>query len=795
MQISEQWLREWINPSLTTQQLAEQLTMAGLEIETITPVAGEFNQVVIGHVLKVEQHPNADRLRVCQVDVGQKEILNIVCGAANVREGLKVAVAMIGAKLPGDFVIKETKLRGVPSQGMICSAEELGMEATASGIMELVSDAPIGKNFREWLQLDDQVLDVHVTPNRGDCLSVQGLAREIAVLNHQEFKPIATKPVSPTINDSFPISIQTPKDCPRYLGRIIRNINSQAHTPLWMVERLRRSGVRSIHPVVDVTSYVLLELGQPLHAFDFAKLNKEIQVRFARAREKITLLDGQEIVLDDQTLLIADQQQPLAIAGIMGGLDSSITDQTTNVFLESAFFNPITIAGRARRYGLSTDAAHRFERGVDPQLARLAMERATELLLEIVGGQVGPISEVCDAAALPKPATIKLRRDRIKRVLGTEISEEMIATILRSLNMQFDHHDASSGVWHITAPSYRFDLLIEEDIIEELARIYGYHNIPARNLAQPLTLLPQPERHISLTRLRHLLIERGYHEAVTYSFTSPQAQQLIAPQQEAIVLANPISADLSVMRTTLWPGLLQAVAYNQSRQQARVRLFETGLRFVLHNKEIIQEPVLSGVAAGSLYSEQWGEANRKVDFFDVKNDLEALFALTGKATEFSWRKAEHSALHPGQTAEILLHDKPIGYLGALHPVLLEKLELLGPVYVFELPLAVLTETTLPQCQVPTKFPTMRRDISFWLDNQTPVQQVLQTARVAAGEWLSDLFLFDVYQDKKIETAKRSLAVGFVWQHPERTLVDTEVNEWLDQVVAKLKQTFAIEIRE
>jgi phenylalanyl-tRNA synthetase beta chain len=795
MKISEQWLREWVNPPLDTQQLADQLTMAGLEIENVTPVAGKFDHVVIGKVIKAEQHPNADRLRVCQVDVGQPELLNIVCGAANVRADLKVAVAMIGAKLPGDFTIKESKLRGVLSQGMICSAKELEIEGDAEGIMELEEDAPIGRDFREWLRLDDQVLDVHVTPNRGDCLSVMGLAREIAALNHCERKADPDNKVIPTITDTVDIKVSAPEACPRYLGRVIRGINYKAQTPVEIKERLRRSGIRAIHPVVDITNYVLLELGQPMHAFDLAKLNGGIEVRFAHEQEKIILLSEQEINLDKTTLVIADQQQAQALAGVMGGLHSAVSATTADIFLESAFFNPLTVAGRARKYGLSTDGAYRFERGVDAELPRCAIERATELLLQIVGGKAGPIAEVKNENYLPKPTTIVFRKKRLERVLGTIIPEDKIDAILKNLGMQFEHQDIQNGIWKITAPSYRYDLTLEEDVIEELARIHGYQNIPAKKPQQSLHFLPQFEQSISMTRLRNILVDRGYHEAITYSFISPKLHSMIDPQRTGIALANPISADLSVMRSSLWPGLLNAAAYNQNRQQTRVRLFETGLSFVPAKDDIKQEAFLAGVIAGNAYPEQWGMAQRAVDFFDIKNDLETLFELTGQAVLFAFQKVEHPALHPGQCGAILYQGKQIGYVGALHPALLQSLELIGPVYLFELPLTVLTTAKLPQFQVFSKFPAVRRDISFWIDAQIPVQNILDLIRKSAGEWLYDVSLFDVYQDKKMAVSKRSLALGLVWQHPDRTLVDTEVNEAMEKIIAALKQALAIELRE
>lgn len=795
MKLSEHWLREWVNPSITAHELAEQLTMAGLEIESVTPVAGKFNHVVIGHVLKAEQHPNADRLRVCEVDVGQAELLNIVCGAANVRAGLKVAVAMIGATLPGDFVIKAAKLRGVPSQGMICSAQELEMQETSEGIMELAADAPIGADFRAWLQLDDHIFDVHLTPNRGDCLSVAGLAREIAVLNRCVLTPPVFKTIAATIPDVFPVAVLDSNACPRYLGRVIRGINPQAQTPLWMVECLRRSGIRNIHPVVDVTNYVLLELGQPLHAFDLAKLTNEIQVRFAHAGEKIVLLDGQEVILDEKTLVIADKKQALAIAGIMGGINSAVNEATTDVFLEAAFFNPITIAGRARYYGLNTDAAHRFERGVDPNLPQSAIERATELLLEIVGGKAGPVIEVTDEKYLPKPAVITLRQKRLERVLGCVIPEEKIAVILKQLGMQFDHQKTENGVWKITAPSYRYDITIEEDVIEELARIHGYQNIPEKRPQVPLVLLPQSEQQISLTPLRQCLIDRGYSEAITYTFIAPKIHELFNPQCTGITLSNPISADLSVMRTSLWPGLLTAVAYNQNRQQNRVRLFETGLSFIPQQDAIKQEAFLAGVVSGDIATEQWGMLRRPVDFFDLKNDLENLFVLTGEANKFSFQKAEHVALHPGQSSAIVVQGKTIGYLGALHPQLLESLGLIGPVYLFEIALSALSNAKLPQFVALSKFPAVRRDISFLIDATISVQNVLTVVRDHADTCLQDLCVFDVYQGKGVETGKRSLALGLIWQHPERTLVDTEINEAMEKVLAALKQIFQVELRE
>lgn len=792
MKLSEQWLREWANPAINTQQLANQLTMAGLEIESIAPVAGEFNDVIIGHITDIAQHPDADRLRVCQVNIGQAEPLNIVCGGANARTDLKVAVAIIGAKLPNGLVIKAAKLRGVPSQGMLCSTSELGLTETSDGIMELPADAPIGKDLREWLQLNDYSLDIHLTPNRGDCLSIRGTAREIAVLNQIALTEPNISTISATISDEFPIHIQATEACPRYCGRVIRNINASAKTPLWMQERLRRSGLRSIHPVVDVTNYVLLELGQPLHAFDLAKLDQNIVVRHATANEQITLLDDQTVTLTPDTLVIADQTQVQAIAGVMGGLASSVIENTQDIFLESAFFEPLAIAGRARRYGLNTDSAYRFERGVDPALPRQAIERATELLLTIVGGNVGPVIKKTSESHLPRTVKILLRKPRIAKILGITLADDVIENILQRLGMQLEKQ---GDAWQVTVPSYRFDLTIEEDLIEEIVRVYGYDNVPYSKPQTTLEFISQPEQQIPLQQIRNLLTTRGYSEAITYSFIAPKLHNSITPHQTPIILLNPISADLSVMRSSLWSGLLNAVSYNQNRQQTRVRLFETGLRFIQTDNGIQQEAMLAGVIAGDLYPEQWNSTQKTADFFDIKADVENLLALTGQPNTFYFRPGEHTALQPGQTAEVFFQDKSIGFVGALHPTLVHDLNLLGPVYVFELLLANITTATLPKFQALSKFPAMRRDISFWIEAKVPAQDIIQQVKAVAGEWLIDVCLFDVYAEQGSASQQRSLAIGLLWQHPTRTLVEQEVDTLKETVVNQLKNTFSIQLRD
>ncbi len=603
MKFSEAWLREWVNPSVNTTELADQLSMAGLEVDSVEPVAGEFTGVVVGEVLTREQHPDADKLSLCTVSTGAAESLQIVCGAPNVAAGLKVPVAVIGAVLPGNFKIKRAKLRGVESQGMICSASELGLAASSDGIMPLPGDAPVGTDFRDYLSLNDQSIDVDLTPDRGDCLGLAGIAREVGVINRSLVTPPVMEPIAAVNQDQFPVELAAPEACPRYLCRIIRNINPAAETPLWIQERLRRSDLRSISPVVDVTNYVMMELGQPMHGFDLAELEGGIRVRMAEEGETLVLLDGQAVTLRSDTLVIADYKKPVAIAGIMGGEHSGVGDQTQDILLESAFFSPMAISGKARSYGLHTDSSHRFERGVDPELQRQAIERATQLLLDIVGGEPGPVAEALEQSnIIPRPE-ILLRRNRVTKVLGIEIDDETITDILVRLEMSVE--GVSEG-WMVTAPSCRFDISIEEDLIEEVGRIYGYTRIPTKRTAAATVMQSEPEVAFNLQKAKQLLVDRDYQEAITYSFISREMHDLIDPGHDTVELANPISSDMSIMRTTLWAGLLQTAIYNQSRQQARVRIFESGLRFIKQDNEIKQELMLSGLISGTIAPEEWG---------------------------------------------------------------------------------------------------------------------------------------------------------------------------------------------
>jgi len=787
MKFSENWLREWVNPAIDTEQVVKQFTMAGLEVDSFEPVAGEFTKVVVGEVLSVQPHPNADKLRVCKVNVGEDESLNIVCGAPNVCEGMKAPTAMVGGKV-GTMKIKKSKLRGEPSHGMLCSAKELGLEDNAEGLMSLANDAPVGQDIREYLNLNDTSIDIDITPNRGDCLSIAGFARELGLLTRQDVTPVEIPEIPATISDTLPVEILSPEANPHYVGRVIKNVNVKAETPLWMQEKLRRSDIRSISPVVDITNYVLLELGQPMHAFDLNKLSGGIKVRMAQAGEKLTLLDEQEVELDEKTLVIADHEQAVALAGVMGGLDSSVTDDTVDIFLESAFFTPKNLAGCARRYGLHTDSSFRFERGVDFQLQRKAVERATALLLDITGGEVGEIIEVVSEADLPTTPSIELRSRRIQKVLGKAFPQDEVSEILQRLGMSVTQNGDN---WTVQPPSFRFDMAIEVDLIEDIARIHGYDNIPSRPPQASLNLSNQPE--LSVRQLQAALTQNGYQEAITYSFVDPELQQKVNPAAGAIALANPIASDMAVMRTNLWTGLLQALQYNQKRQQSRIRLFETGLRFVKTDEELLQQQCISGVACGSRYPEQWDVKEQAIDFFDVKADVEALLQLAG--IPYHFKPAEHEALHPGQTAAIFHNEKQIGLIGALHPKLIAELDLIAPVFLFELQLDDLLAKQVTKFSAISKYPSVRRDLALLISQEFTWQDLLDCVWENVPDILIDAQLFDVYQGKGIESGKKSLAMGLIFQAFSRNLTESEVDDVISQLLATFERRLNAELRK
>ena len=795
MKFSELWLREWVNPAISSEALSEQITMAGLEVDGVEPVAGEFNGVFVGEVVECGQHPNADKLRVTKVNVGGERLLDIVCGAPNCRKGLKVAVATIGAVLPGDFKIKAAKLRGEPSEGMLCSFSELGISEDHDGIIELPADAPIGTDIREYLQLNDHTIEISVTPNRADCLGIIGVARDVAVLNKLTLNEPAMDAVPAAIHDTFPITVESPEACPRYLGRVVKGINVKAATPLWMREKLRRCGIRSIDPVVDVTNYVLLELGQPMHAFDLNRLEGGIVVRMAKEGEKLTLLDGNEATLSSDTLVIADQQKALAMGGIFGGEHSGVNAETQDVLLECAYFNPLSITGRARRQGLHTDASHRYERGVDPALQAKAMERATRLLLDICGGHAGPVIDVTNEAALPKRATITLRREKLDRLIGHHVVDAQVTDILERLGCKVSF---ANNTWQAVAPSWRFDMEIEEDLVEEVARVYGYNNIPDVPVKADLIMTSHREANLPLKRVKTMLVDRGYQEAITYSFVDPKIQALLHPSEASLILPSPISVEMSAMRLSLWSGLLSAVVYNQNRQQSRVRLFETGLRFVpdsAANLGIRQDVMLAGVIAGNRYEEHWNLERQVVDFYDLKGDLEAILDLTGKLDDVQFKAEKNPALHPGQSAAIYLAGKRVGFIGVVHPDLERKLDLNGRTVVFEIEWEALAERRIPQAREISRYPANRRDIAVVVAENVPAEDILAECKKVGVNQVVGVNLFDVYRGKGVAEGYKSLAISLVLQDTTRTLEEEEIAATVAKCVEALKQRFQASLRD
>jgi phenylalanyl-tRNA synthetase beta chain len=795
MKFSELWLREWVNPALDSAALSEQITMAGLEVDGVDPVAGAFHGVVVGEVVECGQHPNADKLRVTKINVGGDRLLDIVCGAPNCRQGLKVAVATVGAVLPGDFKIKAAKLRGEPSEGMLCSFSELGISDDHNGIIELPADAPVGCDIRDYLKLDDNTIEISVTPNRADCLSIAGVARDVAVVNGLPLTAPAAEPVAATITDTFPIRIDATDACPRYLGRVIKGINVKAETPLWMREKLRRCGIRSIDPVVDVTNYVLLELGQPMHAFDLDRISGGIVVRMAQENETLTLLDGTEAKLQNDTLVIADHQQALAMGGIFGGEHSGVNEATRNVLFECAYFDPLAITGRARRHGLHTDASHRYERGVDPALQHTAIERATRLLLDICGGEAGPVIDQTDACKLPPRATITLRRTKLDRLIGHVIADEQVTDILTRLGCEVTQGE---GEWKAVAPSWRFDMAIEEDLVEEVARVYGYNNIPDVPVKASLIMTQHREASLSLKRAKTLLTDKGYQEAITYSFVDPKVQQLLHPGEEALILPSPISSDMSAMRLSLWTGLLSSVVYNQNRQQGRVRLFESGLRFVPDTQAdlgIRQDLMLAGVISGHRDEEHWDLARQPVDFYDLKGDLESLLELTGKSEAISFRAAVNPALHPGQTAAIWLDNEQIGFIGVVHPELERKLDLNGRTLVFELLWNKVADRVLPDAREISRFPANRRDIAVVVAESVPAADIIAECKKVGVNQVVGVNLFDVYRGKGVNEGEKSLAISLILQDTSRTLEEEEIAATVARCVAALKERFQATLRD
>ncbi|WP_284118638.1 phenylalanine--tRNA ligase subunit beta [Acinetobacter seifertii] len=791
MKISENWLRTWVNPAIDSDTLSDQLTMLGLEVDELAPVAKPFTGVVVGEVLTVEQHPDADRLRVTTVNIGSGEPLQIVCGAPNVRVGMKAPVATIGAVLPGDFKIKKGKLRGVESQGMLCGASEIDLEDKIDGLLELPADAPVGINIREYLKLDDNVIDISITPNRGDCFSIRGIAREIAVINQLQMNEPEIKSVDATITDEKKVVIST-DGAPRYLGRVVKNVNIKAATPEWMEQALARSGIRTHSILVDVTNYVLMELGQPMHAFDLAKIEGTVHVRQAKSQEKLQLLNDQEVELQEDIMVIADDQKALAIAGIMGGLASSVTDDTADIFLESAFFAPLAIAGRARRFGLHTDSSQRYERGVDFELPLIAMNRASQLIQALAGGEFGPITVAEKTDLLPTREAIELKQAQVDQLLGYQVAAEFITDALTRLGCKVTVK--AEGEWSVVPPSHRYDMAIYQDLIEEVARIDGYDNIQISLPSMDVQLAKYQDR-FEIAQLRQTVVTLGYQEAISFSFADAKLEKQLNPQVNPLMLANPISSDLAAMRSTLLSSLIPCVQYNLNRQQSRVRFFELGLRFDYQNATSIQDlkqiPTLALIAVGSREPESWHAKPQPMDFFDFKGEVEEVLAAGRVKVEYV--RSERAWLHPGQSAEILVDGKSIGYLGRLHPSLENELDL-STTWVAELDQAAVLQSYVSNFTELSRFPSVRRDIALLISDNINVRDIQQLIEKTGGELLDSTWLFDVYTGQGVEEGKRSLAFALLWQHPSRTLEDAEIKSGMDNIIQVLENTYQATLR-
>ena len=828
MQVSCAWLREWVSGMPAARDLAERLTLGGLEVESILPAAmfaakNNRGDVVVGEIVRIAQHPGAAKLQLCEVDIGRKSSpknLEIACGADNARLGMKVAVAMVGATLP-QMTIAEKTIGGRKSSGMICSAAELGLQETSSGasngVMELDADAPCGKLLTDYLDLADDILSLELTPNRGDCLGLLGIAREVCALSgakmrtdiHRRRISGTIKKIRATDNTKLPIELRAPEQCPRYVGRAVRNINMRARTPDWMAERLRRGGVRGINAVVDITNYVMLELGQPMHAFDLEKLDGGIIVRTANAGEELQLLDGNTVKLRADNLLIADHKKAVALGGIMGGQNSAIGDATRHIYFEAAYFPASAIIGKARQFGMHTDASHRFERGADPDMQLHAIERATELLIAIAGGEPAAVGEACAAKYLPTPVQIQLNQNDIARNLGIDVPPPKVRDILTRLGMTVsanaNANKGNRGGWKVAVPTWRADITAAHDLVEEIGRVHGFDKIAPRKPAATATVGAHPENRVSVDAVKSKLIERGYCEAITYSFVAPDLQTALCGER-GIELQNPIADNLSVMRCSLWPGLVEAVRANRNRRHERIRLFETGHVFFEHEhkhgsgngngkrnprREIAR---IAAVAAGAVLPVQWGFESRAADFFDLKGDLIALLALSKHRDQIEFHPAAHPALHPGRCAQLALGGKVIGHLGQLHPAHQQSLDIDLSVCLFELDLAVLGESRLPQFTAVSRHPAVRRDLAIVVEAQVSAQKVLDVARQAAGELLVDAALFDVYHGAGIEKGHKSFALRLTFQSKSSNLTATQADGETDKILTALRRQFNARLR-
>lgn len=792
MKIAESWLREWVDPKLDTEALTHQLTMLGHEVDSVELEGAGIGDIVIAEVVEVGKHPDADRLSVCKVNDGSGKLVDIVCGAPNVFKGMKSPLARPGVTLPNGLKLRKTKIRGLVSNGMLCSAVELGLGDDSDGIISLPQDAPVGSLLVEFLSLPDAVIDLDLTPNRGDCFSVLGIARDVAALTGAALKDASVAEITATIDDTQTVELVEPAGCPRFAGRVIRGIDPAATSPVWLSERLRRSGLRAISPVVDVTNYVMLELGQPLHAYDFGLLQGPIRPRLARSGEKVTLLDDKEVELNERTLVITDDSGPIGLAGIMGGLSTAVTDKTTDVFLEAAFWPQSFMAGRARAYGIHTDASLRFERGVDPEGQGRAIERATQLLLQIAGGAAGPLVMESAREHLPVRKSIVLRSRRLARLLGLDIASDTVTEILRRLGLAVELVDDG---WRVTPPSHRFDIEIEADLIEEIARLHGYDSIPEITAFSQAPLETVTESTIDLEQAVTTLIARDFQEIVTYSFIDVQANLAFTGSESELILSNPISSEMSVMRASLWPGLVTAAAANNARQQERIRLFEASKSFhgtLGSHSEVLR---IAGLVVGAVLPEQWSSRPKSVDFFDIKSDVEALLALAATPDEINYVAIEHPALQPGQAAEITRGDEVIGVVGKLHPRLAKQYDLKRAVYLFEVDATKALKTTAPSASPISKFPAIRRDIAVIVDDKVSADDLVRAIASTSTKLIRDVRIFDIYKGDGIEAGRKSVAIGLILQETSRTLTDEDADAVMTAVVSKLEDKFAAELRD
>ncbi len=792
MKFSEKWLREWVNPSMETDELAHRLTMIGHEVDSLELHGAGLDGVVVGEVLESSPHPNADRLLVCQVSTGGTEVVEVVCGAPNVRDGMKSPFAPVGSTLLNGSKLKKAKIRGVVSNGMLCSAIEIGLGDDADGIVELDGDAPTGQPLADYLDLPDVSFDLDLTPNRGDCFSVLGIAREVAALTSTPMKSAKVEPVPASTKDTHPVDLVYPEGCPRFGARIVRNIDMSAESPNWMKERLRRSGLRSIHPVVDVTNYVMLELGQPLHAYDLARLDGPIRPRLAKKGEKLTLLDDKEVELLPNTLVITDDSGAIGMAGIMGGLSTAVTDETRDVFFEAAFFTPAIVAGVARQYGMHTDASIRFERGVDPHNQVRAIERATELLTSIAGGEAGPLVDHHDENWLPKSSEMSLRKSRLRRILGAEIPVENVTRILTDLGL--DATENNDG-WLARIPSYRFDIDVEDALVEEVARIYGYDEIPEITATVDTPLASAPEEKLLLDDIAATLVARDYQEVITYSFIDEEIDCLITGNKSELVLKNAISSEMSVMRGSVWPGLIDAASVNGARQQERIRLFEIGKTFhgaIDAHQEVVR---VSAIVAGEKLEKQWGSRPQAVDFFDIKSDLAALIGMTGATEQFKFTETEHPALQSGQAAKIIRGGVEVGVVGKLHPTISKRFDLENGAYLFEVDAERCFAALIPVAETVSKFPSIRRDIAVIVKDKVRSSELVEAAESAVPELVREVRIFDVYKGPSIEEGLKSIALGLILQGTSRTLTDEDADAVMTTVLGRLKAEFGAELRD